>query len=322
VRCFFIVRSKIVRVIVIINEGVPSVEIVTLIENTSRDPSLVAAHGLSLHIEAQGHCLLFDMGPSDAFLSNAGRLGVDVGGVDAAVVSHAHYDHGGGLAPFLAANRKAPVYLKVGADADYYGNIGSKLSPRLLGVIHPLVRYSPRFSRYIGLDKMVLQRHAERFKFVADHTLVYDNISLVTAFNCELPRPEGNKFLLQKTGDRLVPDSFAHELMLVIQEPDGLVLFTGCGHNGILNMLAAAKRLFADQPIKAVLGGFHLALQPGRPGIAGKPADIESVADALLQAGVDAVYTGHCTGEEAYGILKGVMGDRLGRLHTGARITI
>ncbi|MGD9007504.1 MAG: MBL fold metallo-hydrolase [Desulfobacteraceae bacterium] len=297
-------------------------EIVTLIENTSRDSSLIAEHGLSLHIESQGHSLLFDMGPSEAFLSNAVRLGVDVGGVDAAVVSHAHYDHGGGLAPFLAANHKAPVYLKVGADADYYGNIGAKLPPQLLGVIHPLVRDSLRFSRYIGLDKMVLQRHAERFKFVADYTLVYDDISLITALHGELPRPEGNKFLLEKTGDKLTPDSFAHELMLAIQEPDGLVLFTGCGHNGVLNMLASARRRFTDQPIKAVVGGFHLALQPGRPGIAGKPADIESVAGALLHAGVDAVYTGHCTGEEAYGILKGVMGDKLGRLHTGARITI
>ena len=297
-------------------------EIVTLIENTSRDSRLVAEHGLSLYIEAQGHCLLFDMGPSEAFLSNAVRLGVDVGAVDAAVISHAHYDHGGGVASFLAANDKAPVYLKVGADGDYYGNIGAKLPPWLLGAIHPLVRHSPRFSRYIGLDKRVIQRHAERFKFVADHTFVCDGISLITALNGGLPQPEGNKFLLEKTGDRLVSDSFAHELMLAIQEPDGLVLFTGCGHNGILNMLACAKRIFTDRPIKAVVGGFHLALQPRRSGIAGKPADIESIADALLQAGVNAVFTGHCTGEQAYGILKGVLGDKLGRLTTGARITI
>jgi 7,8-dihydropterin-6-yl-methyl-4-(beta-D-ribofuranosyl)aminobenzene 5'-phosphate synthase len=298
------------------------VKIVTLIENTSRDSRLFAEHGLSLYIEAQGHSLLFDTGPSKAFLYNAAYLNVDIAQVDAAFVSHAHYDHGGGLEPFLAANHKAPVYLKAGADADYYANIGAKLPPWLLGVIHPLVRDSLRFSRYIGLDKTVLRRHAERFKFVADHTLVYDNVSLVTALNGGLPRPEGNKFLLEKTGDQLAPDSFAHELMLVVQEPDGLIIFTGCGHNGILNMLASARRIFTDQPIKAVVGGFHLALQPGRPGIAGKPADIEFVADALLQAGVDAVYTGHCTGEEAYGILKGVMGDKLGRLHTGARIII
>ena len=110
-------------------------EIVTLIENTSLDSRLFAEHGLSLYIEAQGLCLLFDMGPSKAFLYNAAYLNVDIAQVDAAVVSHAHYDHGGGLEPFLAANHKAPVYLKVGADADYYANIGAKLPPWLLGVI-------------------------------------------------------------------------------------------------------------------------------------------------------------------------------------------
>jgi 7,8-dihydropterin-6-yl-methyl-4-(beta-D-ribofuranosyl)aminobenzene 5'-phosphate synthase len=297
-------------------------EIVTLIENTCRDSSLVAEHGLSLYIESRGHRLLFDMGPSEAFLSNAVRLGVDVGAVDAAVVSHAHYDHGGGLSIFLEANDKAPVYLKVGADGDYYGNIGAKLPPWLLGVIYPRVSHSLRFSRYIGLDKAVMNRHDERFEYVADHTSVYPAISLVTDLNGGLPQPEGNKFLLEKGGETLAPDSFAHELMLVIREPDGLVLFTGCGHNGILNMVAAARRSFTDQPIKAVVGGFHLALQPGRPKIAGTPADIESVADALLQAGVGVVYTGHCTGEEAYRILKGVLGDKLGRLYTGARIII
>lgn len=297
-------------------------EIVTLIENTSRDSNLVAEHGLSLYIEAHGHSLLFDMGASDTYMRNAARMGVGIDHVDAAVVSHAHYDHGGGLASFLAANVTAPVYLKTDADGDYYANIGAKLPPWLLGVVHPLVSRLPRFSRYIGLDKTVMKRHAERFKFVEYQTFIYDNISIVTALDGGLPQPEGNKYLLEKTGDALTPDHFTHELMLVIQEPDGLVVFTGCGHHGVLNMLASAKRVFTDQPVKAVVGGFHLALQPGRPGIAGKPAEIESIANALIQSGVRAVYTGHCTGEEAYVILKGVMGDKLKRLYTGARITI
>lgn len=289
-------------------------EIVTLIENTSRDSHLVAEHGLSLYIESQGHCLLFDMGPSEAFLHNAAYLNVDIAQVDAAVVSHAHYDHGGGLAPFLAANCTAPVFMKAGADGDYYANIGAKLPPWLLGVMHPLVRNSLRLSRYIGLDKTVIQRYADRINFVAEHRFVDDTISIVTELNSGLPWPEGNRFLLEKTGKKLVSDSFAHELILVIQEPDGLVIFTGCGHNGVLNMLASVRRIFMDQPIKAVVGGFHLSLQPGRPGIAGKRADIEGIGEALLRSGVHVVYTGHCTGDEAYGILKGVMGDKLRHL--------
>jgi 7,8-dihydropterin-6-yl-methyl-4-(beta-D-ribofuranosyl)aminobenzene 5'-phosphate synthase len=214
------------------------------------------------------------------------------------------------------------VYIKSGADDDYYANIGAKLPPWLLGAVEPLVRRSPRFSRYIGLDKAVFQRYADRINVVAEHTSVNETISIITALDGGLPRPEGNRFLLKKIGEKLVPDPFAHELVLAIREPDGLVVFTGCGHNGVLNMLESAKRAYPDQSIKAVVGGFHLAFQPGRPGIAGKPEQIESVANELLQSGVAAVYTGHCTGEEAYGILKGIMGDKLGRLYTGAKITI
>ena len=91
-------------------------KITALVENTvsgqrAEQLGLGREHGLSLYIEACGHRILFDMGQSDLFARNAAALGVDLAAVDLAVLSHGHYDHGGGLARFLELNGAAPVYL-------------------------------------------------------------------------------------------------------------------------------------------------------------------------------------------------------------------
>ena len=95
-----------------------------LTENTTACPELTAEHGLSLYIEANGLRILFDAGQSDAFAENAQRLGVDLSGVDLAVLSHGHYDHGGGLMRFLELNDHAPVYVSSHAFGGHYNASG------------------------------------------------------------------------------------------------------------------------------------------------------------------------------------------------------
>ena len=74
--------------------------VTALAENTSGREGLVAEHGLSLFVETDARTVLFDTGQSPAFADNARRLGVDLAAVDTVVISHGHYDHGGGLAVF------------------------------------------------------------------------------------------------------------------------------------------------------------------------------------------------------------------------------
>jgi metal-dependent hydrolase (beta-lactamase superfamily II) len=77
-----------------------------LMENTAVSGDFQTEHGLSLYVETGGYRLLFDTGASGLFLENAKKLDVDIAKVDFAVISHGHYDHGGGLKPFLAQNTK------------------------------------------------------------------------------------------------------------------------------------------------------------------------------------------------------------------------
>ena len=90
-----------------------------LIENTSAR-GLPTEHGLSLFVETAEHKFLFDMGQTDLFARNAETLGIDLSKVDFAVLSHGHYDHGGGLPAFLAVNPTAAVYLQASAAGDHY----------------------------------------------------------------------------------------------------------------------------------------------------------------------------------------------------------
>ena len=108
-------------------------KVTVLMENTAPEGcGLTAEHGLSLYIEHRGHRLLLDAGSSGRFADNARQLGVDLSAVEAAVLSHGHYDHGDGLRRFFSLNGRAPVYIRPGAEGAYFGM--DPEGPRYIGV--------------------------------------------------------------------------------------------------------------------------------------------------------------------------------------------
>jgi len=82
-----------------------------LMENSASSDDFAAEHGLSLLVETAGRHILFDTGASAAFADNAEKMGVDLSRVELAVLSHGHYDHGGGLTRFLEVNTQASVWV-------------------------------------------------------------------------------------------------------------------------------------------------------------------------------------------------------------------
>jgi len=282
------------------------VQITTLIDNrpSPDDPQLTAEWGLSLCVALNGQHLLVDMGASDAFARNAARLSIDIAAIDVAIVSHHHYDHGGGLRRFLELNDHAPIYLGVAPDGD------------------PTVKLLGFLRKYIGLDQSLLAQHAHRFRFVHERTEVLPGIFVLPDIGGQHARPAGNRFLYLKRDSALVPDDFHHEIVVAIRERDALVVLTACSHNGLLNMVETASAEFPGVPIRAVVGGFHLAKLPPLRGMSESERAVTDIGRAVLDLGVETTWTGHCTGQKAFEVLRGVMGDRVQEIHTGRRIDL
>ena len=279
--------------------------ITTLIENRgSEGQNLAFEWGLSLHITHNGRSILLDSGSSGAFADNAERLSVSLAEVDAMVLSHHHFDHGGGLGRFLAINTRAPIYLGPEPDGECHA--------RFLGV----------FRKYIGLDRSLRSAHPARFSVVREPVEILPGIFVFPCIDRHHPWPAGNNRLFLKKGGRLVPDPFEHELVLAVRESDGLALFTGCSHNGIMNMLATVTGHFPGIPVKAVIGGLHLVASPPFKVMADNRKEVERIGEAILNHPAAMTYTGHCTCAGAFQVLKTVMGERLAEIRTGSVIEV
>lgn len=271
--------------------------ITVLLENSTPSSRLVAQHGLSLFIEAAGFRILFDMGPGAAFIDNARTLGIDVASADLAIVSHGHADHGGGLCAYLDATRgirdEAPVYVRAHA-----------FDRHLSG--------TREVHHDIGLDRLLAAD--ERVVTVDADCSPGPGLRLFAADQRPHALPAGNARLMAQRGDAVVPDAFEHEQSLLVTEGDRHILVSGCSHAGILNIMDTAERL-AGAPLDAVVAGFHLT-SPS----AGDTEAAEAVRELALKLAAREAryYTFHCTGIEAYSVLRDALGDRINYVHTGS----
>lgn len=269
-----------------------------LAENTSSDAALGAEHGLSVYIETDHHKILFDTGASGLFAKNAATLGVDLGAVDIVVISHGHYDHGGGLKTFLEQNDKAVICMHEKAFGPYYA------------------RRPDNTVTYIGLDKTLWPN--ERFVLCSDRHVIDDELELFSAVKGEKLMPSGNENLLSLEGEEYSRDTFSHEQNLIIGSGEKTLLIAGCAHRGIVNIIDRFKALRGVMPTY-VIGGFHLYSHGKQQSEAAET--VREIGENLL-ASEAKFYTCHCTGIESYERLKAVMADKIAYLSTGDRIEI
>lgn len=270
-------------------------KIINLVEDTAGNNLCGKEHGLSFYIETNKHKLLVDTGATDLFLKNADLLGIDLKQVDTVILSHGHYDHGGGLPVFTEINPTAKIYMKDTAGEEYY---------------HP----TATAERYIGIDKHILE--LTQCIFVEDSLQIDEELYLFSGITGKRYRAKGNLQLKKKTENGYIQDSFDHEQCLVIEQGGKHILLSGCAHNGILNILDRYREIYHSYP-DVVISGFHMAQKEEYT--AEDVENIENTAYALKET--DGVfYTGHCTGKAAYDIMKGIMGEQLQAIHSGEAI--
>lgn len=257
-------------------------KVITLIENTSTTPNLSSEHGLSLYIETQEKKILFDMGQSELFAKNANSLGIDLSKVDYAIVSHGHYDHGGGLKHFLQTNKKATIFLQQKAFEKHYNNFGNS----------------------IGLDETL--QNNNRIVFVEDYLEITSGIEL---FSCNNQPP----FLQKQPSGSIQSDNFYHEIYLRVNETKSTV-FSGCSHKNIVNIVHWLKP-------QILVGGFHFKgidciTQQGELNFWA-----EQLNTCIKDFGTE-FYTCHCTGILQYQLLKNKLGSKLNYIATGSTLCL
>ena len=270
----------------------PVMQVTVLVDNAGND-SLLSEWGLSFHISYKGRSYLLDTGGSSAFLQNALHLGIDIADVDAAVLSHAHYDHAGGMEAFFGANSRAVFHVSASAAANCWS--GSLFSRHYIGIPYGVLeKFADRIVRHDGLRP------------IADGVWIVPHASAVPASVARASH------LWTRRGLRFIPDDFSHEQSLVFELPDGLVVFNSCSHSGADVIVSEVKSALPGREILEYWGGLHLF----RLGA----AEVNDIAARLSAAGIGCIYTGHCTGDEAFEILKSRLGDRVVRFCTGTSL--
>lgn len=261
-----------------------------------------AAHGLSCLITVrQGgktKTLLFDTGPEDSvFEQNISRLNADLSGVEAIVLSHGHWDHGGAMLRALQiirdrnGGKEVPYY----AHPDMFRTRALKMPN---GSMRPMEDV-PGIGALTAHGATVVTT-AEAVTILEGLVYVSGEIPRVTPFERGLPGQ--HRKTLDGKGwelDELIMDE---RFVAVNVAGKGLVVFTACSHAGVINVLTHAKASFPDVPLYAVVGGLHLSGTNERI--------IAETVEAMRPFGLTVIAAGHCTGWRAVTALANEFGDQ------------
>jgi 7,8-dihydropterin-6-yl-methyl-4-(beta-D-ribofuranosyl)aminobenzene 5'-phosphate synthase len=269
---------------------------------------LRAEHGFSALVTVRtgntSSTLLFDAGASpDGLAVNAERLGIDVGVLQGVVLSHGHFDHAGGLGGLVRLRGRSGLPLTV----------------------HPAVwtRRRLELPGGQGLEMPTLSRGAlEREGFavierrqpslLVGGILVTGEVDRVTEFEHGMP-PQHQAW--NGHGWQHDPTVIDDQALVISVRGRGLVVITGCGHAGVVNIIRHAMRLTGVSRLLAVIGGFHLS------GPAFEPV-IEPTVAALTELAPEVIAPGHCTGWRAQHALAAALPDAWVQTSVGTTYTL
>ena len=238
--------------------------------------------GFAALVEADGRRILFDTGRyPDTVLRNAEVMGIDLAGVDELVLSHNHSDHTGGL----VSMRKA--LMAKNPDALSRVHVARGIFWERLGRPDSYVQMETRRQQYVALGGTVIEHDTA--------TEIHPGVWLTGPVPRVHPERnwgggEGSVDRPVMSPDGPVEDNIPESMSMVINTAKGLVVVSGCGHAGIVNILEYAQQVVRPVPVHAAIGGFHLA--------AASDSTLEWTAGQLVDIGVENFVGAHCTGIE------------------------
>jgi 7,8-dihydropterin-6-yl-methyl-4-(beta-D-ribofuranosyl)aminobenzene 5'-phosphate synthase len=270
------------------------VQLTCLIDNCVQHSSaLWGEHGLSFLIETETARVLWDTGQSGTVLAhNLEALKLRELPLTALALSHAHYDHTGGLEQVLAAQPGIPLYGHADLLRPRYGRrehvaIGMPIAPTDLSCRADL-------------------RLSSEPQEIAPGVRTIGDIQ-------PRPYPMGaSPSHAIRVAGQWMPDPYHDDQSLVLEVAGGVVLLCGCCHAGLRNTLATLRHQ-TDAPLVAVLGGTHLA------GV--DAAELQAIIEVLQNEGAPALYLNHCTGTHAIQVLAQVFGERAAPCPAGTVIS-
>jgi 7,8-dihydropterin-6-yl-methyl-4-(beta-D-ribofuranosyl)aminobenzene 5'-phosphate synthase len=235
--------------------------------------------GFAALVESDGHRILVDTGARpETVLSNVRELKVDLSDVKEVILTHNHVDHVGGL---LTLRRE---YMKRNPSALSVAHVGKGIfynRPATDGTEgNPMValrqEYEGTGGKFIEHDQPVELFPGAWLTGPVPRTYPEHNWSVTG----KVKTPEG-----------LVEDTIPEDQSLILNTANGLVMVTGCGHAGVINILTFAEREFPKTPVYAVVGGVHL--------FPATDQQIDWTADKLKGFGLSYLVGAHCTGIES-----------------------
>ncbi|MFZ5643288.1 MAG: MBL fold metallo-hydrolase [Bacillota bacterium] len=263
-------------------------------------PHITAEHGFGCYIEvtAEGkkNSILMDFGVTEyGAANNIKAMGIDLTGISAAVLSHGHFDHFGGLERVSGLiGKKLPLYVgKETFSRRYITLPGMKLD---------LGRLEPGKVEAAGYEI----RQTDSSEEIVPGALIIGPIPRVTDFE------QGSPILSVERDGQVVQDDFVGELSLAFNiAGKGLVILTACAHAGIINTVKRAIDLTGVEKIHAILGGFHLSGAPSEK--------IEKTVKELVRVNPEQIVPMHCTGYQAGKLISDRMAGKFVLYSAGSR---
>ncbi len=280
-------------------------KVIVLTENTVYKRGFLAEHGLSLLIETEGETWLFDMGQTGVFLQNAEKMKVNLGQLSGIILSHGHYDHCGGMKDWAEKwpeGSDVPIYMnRKGFERKYSSH---PVTGKMLfsGIPEEGEAWMKKQSGLVLTE--------EPCQAVSEHIYLLSSIPRKTDFE-EIPATFWKEV---HPGEEPERDTMEDEQLLVIREAQGLCVFAGCAHAGIVNCLNYVQETFPDEKIHSLVAGMHLK-GCGRNRLA-------QTIRFLQELEADLVVPLHCTGLLAVAAVKEALGERCVLAEAGKKLEI